>query len=330
MRIKKIILFILLVLYLAGCKTSPPLVFEEVIEYGKVYVSSNIDSAKIFLDNTSTGKFTPDTITASVGGHIIKLEKENYAAQTFMVTVNKDSVQTVILTLQQVSASKVVLLEDFANVSCAPCVTSNQIIEQLVHTTYGVNKLVAVKFPTNFPSPNDPFFNANMQDANSRINYYKVFSAPSIFIDGIEKPSATDSISIKEKIDARLEQTTVFGLTVSKNIAGSNLDVKVIVTPIDVSIMTDNLVLQVVVIESKIEFAVPPGSNGETIFYNVMRRMLPNNGGTSLAQINLMAANNFNFQTILNSAWRSSEINVVVFIQNVQTKEVLQAATTVQ
>jgi hypothetical protein len=330
MRIKIFVLIILFALCITGCKTSPPLVYEETIEYGKVYVSSNIDSAKIFLDNSFTGKYTPDTITASVGGHIIKLEKENYAAQTFMVTVNKESVQIVVLTLQQVSASKVVLLEDFANVSCTPCVTSNQIIEQLVHTTYGVNKLVAVKFPTNFPSPNDPFFNANMQDANSRINYYKVLSAPSIFIDGIEKPSATDSISIKEKIDTRIAQAPVFGLEVNKNISGAALDVEVIVTPIDASINTANFVLHVVVIESKIEFASPPGSNGEKIFYNVMRRMLPNNAGTSIASINLMAANNFNFQAVLNSAWQSSEINVVVFIQNVQTKEVLQAAATVQ
>lgn len=330
MRINKIILFILLALYLAGCKTSPPLVYEEVIEYGKVYVTSNIESAKIFLDNSFTGKFTPDTITAAVGGHIIKLEKENYGTQTFLVTVKKDSVHSVNLMLQQVSAFKVVLLEDFANVSCVPCVTSNQIIEQLVLHTYGTHKLVAVKFPTNFPSPNDPFFNANTADANSRINYYKVMSAPSIFIDGIEKPTATDSVSIKEKIDARLKQTPVFGLTVNKNIAGSNLGVDVIITPLDASIITANLVLHVVVIESKIEFATPPGSNGETKFYNVMRRMLPDNSGTALTSINLLAANNFNFQTVLNPAWQNSEINLIAFIQNVETKEILQSASTVK
>ncbi|HEY6626359.1 MAG TPA: hypothetical protein VIZ21_05345, partial [Ignavibacteriaceae bacterium] len=55
-------------------------------------------------------------------------------------------------------ASKVVIIEDFANVSCNPCVISNKILESLTEITYGRSKLVAVKFPTNFPAPNDLFY----------------------------------------------------------------------------------------------------------------------------------------------------------------------------
>ncbi|MBZ0200867.1 MAG: Omp28-related outer membrane protein [Ignavibacteriaceae bacterium] len=327
---KKNILFFLLLVLISGCKTNPPVLYEEVVEYGNIFVSSNIDSAKIILDNTFTGKYTPDTITATVGEHIVKLEKADYSPQTFTVMVQKDSVASINLFLTMVNTPKIVLLEDFANVSCAPCVISNSIVEQLVHQTYGAAKIVVVKFPTNFPSPNDPFFLANKNDANQRMNYYKVIIAPSIFVDGIEKTTATDSISIKQKIDLRLSQIPVFGLSVNKMFAGSNINIDVALSPFDASVATDDLILHVVVIESKIEFPTPPGSNGETIFYNVMRRMLPDNGGTSLAGIDLSKVNNFNFQTTLNASWQSSEINIAAFIQNAVTKEILQAASTIK
>jgi hypothetical protein len=56
------------------------------------------------------------------------------------------------------------------------------------------------------------------------------------------------------------------------------------------------LVLHSVVTETNIEFATPPGSNGETKFYDVMRKMLPSNQGESLASINQVGI--YNFQTI--------------------------------
>ncbi len=83
------------------------------------------------------------------------------------------------------SASKIVLLEDFANVSCVPCVISNKIIESLTKNTYGPSKLVAVKFPTNFPSPSDPFYLAQPNYCDQRMEYYNIFFAPTTYVDGV-------------------------------------------------------------------------------------------------------------------------------------------------
>ncbi len=49
-------------------------------------------------------------------------------------------------------------------------------------------------------------------------------------------------------------------------------------TPINYS----DLVLHAVVTETDIEFATPPGSNGETKFYDVTRKMLPSKEGTAI------------------------------------------------
>ena len=81
------------------------------------------------------------------------------------------------------AANKVVLLEDFANVSCIPCVESNKVIEAIANS-YGPSKLAVVKFPTNFPSPVDPFYLANKAACDYRINYYTIFAAPTTIVDG--------------------------------------------------------------------------------------------------------------------------------------------------
>ena len=59
-------LFLIIPILLIGCETNPPTNPEIIIEYGKVVLTSNIDSADIFLDNINTGKVNPDTIIASV------------------------------------------------------------------------------------------------------------------------------------------------------------------------------------------------------------------------------------------------------------------------
>lgn len=80
--------------------------------------------------------------------------------------------------------------------------------------------------------------------------------------------------------------------------------------------------------ETDIEFATPPGSNGETKFYDVMRKMLPDNQGESLTSINQIGIYNFQREVQINSSWIQSKLNTVVFIQNKETKEIYQAGST--
>lgn len=325
----KKILYLGVILLFSRCETNPPLTPEEVQkDSGKLYINSNVPGARIFLNDVNTGKISPDTLSSEVGSHIVKLELEGFATTSQSVTVIKDSTITVNFTLQEI-VNKLVLLEDFANVSCTPCVTSNKIIEQLVNKTYGTKKLVAIKYPTKFPNPNDPFYLANMEDCEKRREYYSVIAAPTTIIDGIERPLSTDSISIKEKIEAQLLKPAQFKIEVADSIAGNEYLIKVKVTLIDQSnIDFANLVMQTVVTETEIEFATPPGSNGETKFYDVMRVMLPSNQGESLELLQQNIEMNFESQTTMSSGWNQAHLNTVVFIQNKQTKEVYQANST--
>jgi hypothetical protein len=116
-----------------------------VVKFGIINVTSNVSEAKIIFNGVDTGKLTPDTIKAEVGTHSIKLVKTDYDTLSVMVSVQKN-IQTEA-SLNLFASNKIVLIEDFANVSCVPCVTSNKILEQLTNNTFGRKKLVAVKFP---------------------------------------------------------------------------------------------------------------------------------------------------------------------------------------
>jgi hypothetical protein len=324
----KKILLLIISLIIWGCETNPPTqTLNPVIEYGNVKVISNVSGAKIFLDGNNTGKITPDTLKTTIGDHIIELHKDNYDTTTININVIKDT--EIEINANLFAVNKIVLIEDFANVSCGPCVTSNIIIEHLINDDFGTSKLVAIKYPTNFPSPVDPFFLANGPDCNARMGYYNILFAPTTIVDGNLRPISTDSNDVKNKIYTELAKIPQFIISVSSINSGSNYTINISVNVKDITNLDfSKLVLHSVVTETNIEFATPPGSNGETKFYDVMRKMLPSNQGESLASINQVGIYNFQRQLTLNSAWIQNNINTLVFIQNKDTKEIYQVGST--
>ncbi len=320
-------LTITVLIVFAGCKTNPPTTPQIPIpEYGQLAITSNVDSASIFIDNIYTGQITPATITATVGNHVVRLEKDNYTHESLNILIKKDSTIFVNFTLRLVLAEKIVLIEDFSNVSCNSCVTSNKIIESLKNSYK--KKLVVIKYPTNFPSPNDPFYQANTSDCNSRMNYYNILVAPTTKVDGFLTPVSTDSSSVKAKIEQRIAQSPKFKITINDSLGIGNYNIQIKLETIDTTgVDFDNLILHTIVVESLIEFSTPPGSNGETKFYDVMRKMLPSNNGEVLTY-SATGTQYYNRQVTLNSGWNSSKLETVVFIQNKVTKEVLQAGST--
>ena len=301
----------------------------EVTQTGRLFISSNAIGAQIYIDHVNSGKMTPDTVLATPGTHQVELQRAFYNSSSQQVEVIKDSLITLDINLEEILPSNVVLIEDFANVSCVPCVTSNKIIESLTNVTYGHSKLVAIKYPTNFPSPNDPFYLANTVDCNSRISYYNVFFAPTTVIDGIIKPISTDSISVMAAVDERLTKELRFRMDVTSSVVGTEYFISVTVKVINgAGIDFSNSVLQTVVTETDIEFATPPGSNGETKFYDVMRVMLPSNSGQSLNGMSQTEEVIFQSQTSINPNWVVDNLHVIAFIQNISTKEIYQASST--
>jgi hypothetical protein len=248
-------------------------------------------------------------------------ESISYPTGKILVTANLNFTQSAT------STNKIVLLEDFANVSCVPCVTSNQIIESFLGGTYK-GKIAVVKFPIYWPSPADPFYLANKTICDDRINFYNVTNAPTIMVDGIlRQTTGTDSVTLKEKIDQRLTETAPFNILVTASYHDSSYFVNLDVQAANLNgVSLSDLVINTIITESDIEFDEAPGSNGEKIFYNVLRKILPGDNGIPVAGlVNLSQPITLNWDADLFSNWNPDNLHVVVFIQNLQTKEILQA-----
>jgi len=316
--------FTISLLFLAiSCETNPPSLPDQNQFTGKIYISSDVDSAEIFLDDLFTDQYTPDTLETTLGEHKVSLSKEGYASQEMIVEVEEDIVKAVYIKLNENQSNKLVLLEDFANVSCDPCVISNSIIKEL-KSKYD-NQLLVVKYSTNFPSPNDPFYLGNKSLNHSRMGYYNILFAPTLIVDGILRPVPTDSTDIIDKIESRFSLDTPFILEVSDSISGGEYHIRVSAELSSENIDISDLRLFSAIIEKEIIFDHPPGSNGETKFYDVMRAILPNQDGATILYIN--EPNEIEFTTEINSDWRVTNLTSITFIQNINNGEVVQAVS---
>lgn len=224
------------------------------------------------------------------------------------------------------STSRTVLLEDFANVSCVPCVTSNKIIRSVLNS-YGSSKVVSVKFPTNFPSPVDPFYLAGKEFCDFRMTYYNIIFAPTIILDGITRPTPSDSLALKSSLDSRLAQTSNFQINVTKTINNGGILLNVDINVKDKSSLDlSDLFLKIAFVESEIEFNSPPGSNGETKFYDVLRTLLPDNNGIPFSALN--ASNSMHYPEVIDTVWNLNKLEAVIFIQKASNKEIYQTGST--
>lgn len=248
---------------------------------------------------------------------------------TDITIVGNDSTVVVKYSPQLSGINKTVLIEDFANVSCDPCVISNKTIKSLTKYTFGYGSAVAVKYASNFPSPSDPFYLANPSVCNAMMSYYNIFIAPTNIIDGILKPNPTDSDDVIDKITQRLQVPSKFKITVTDSISLDDYFIRFSIEIKDTANLNfNNLVCNIVVTETDIQFTNPPGSNGETEFYDVMRVKFPSANQQIQLNTNQSASVTNVRQVKINSNWIKQKLHTVIFIQDKLTKEVIQSAST--
>ncbi len=318
-KIVKVIILFQILFFFQSCETNPP---QNPLEqtYGKISVSSNLDgsfdSIKIFLDGNFSGKFSPSILSVETGTHSVFLKHNTIQTPEKSVVVTENETTDLFFSFATNSTKKV-LLEDFANVSCDPCVTSGEIIRNMLSGDFSDGRLVVLRFATNFPSPNDPFYLANSNIFDTRISFYNVLFAPTTIVDGNNRPTSTDSVDIANAINSALENSSDFRISIEKNLTTDSVKVSVSLN-YPSSVDLTNLYLFTVLIKNRVTFSEPPGSNGETEFENVVVEMLPTADGIAVT------GNSFNFSVPNSYGLTDDNYSVVSFIQNKITKEILQ------
>jgi hypothetical protein len=220
-------------------------------------------------------------------------------------------------------APKFVLFEHFTQASCGPCAAQNPAFQ---NTILGNNPQTVrhIAYHTSWPGV-DPMYNHNGPEVDSRVSFYGVSGVPDIYMLGNQKNGQPGAFS-QNDVDAQFSSTSPIKLSVTQTDTGMARNVAVTVKSLSAT-TAGTYKLFVAVIEREIVYANAPGNNGEKEFPNVFRKMLPNINGETITLPAAGMESTFNFNFAEHAAWNAANIEVVAFVQNTDTKEVLNSGS---
>jgi hypothetical protein len=227
-------------------------------------------------------------------------------------------------------SQRLVLVEEFTQASCGPCAAANPSFNALLNNNAA--KCVSIKYQTSWPGV-DPMNAQYPTGVAARASYYSCQSVPYAVMDGdaVTGGSYTGAPGglTTTKINNEYAIPSAFSMDISHylNAAQDSIFITAHVTATQAFTGVNYPRMHCVLVEKHIDFATPPGSNGETDFYMVCRKMLPNQTGTMLpitwasgddTIINIKAA-------VPSYIYDVNQLAVVCFLQDNGNKDVLQA-----
>jgi len=221
-------------------------------------------------------------------------------------------------------SQRMTLLEEFTQASCGPCASQNPALNTLLNAN--TTKVIDIKYQTSWPGV-DPMNAQTQSDVGPRVSYYGVTGVPNIRFDGNVTTGAPSALT-QTIIDNEYAVVSPFTLSMSHNFSPDydSIFISAVITCTQNVTMTTAR-FRCAMVEETITFAQPPGTNGETVFYGVMRKMYPNATGTTIANSWTVGQT----QTITFSApvpsyiYDPNQIAIVGFIQDDQNRNVKQA-----
>ncbi|MCH1611909.1 MAG: T9SS type A sorting domain-containing protein, partial [Flavobacteriales bacterium] len=237
-----------------------------------------------------------------------------------------------------ISTQRIPLLETFASSTSQFSVTGNIDLHNILSTNQ--NDYTLVKYPMSWPSPGDPYYTL---EGRQRRLYYSINTVPRIVNNGIVQFNPIGFT--QQEFDDAKGLYSFMDLSTEYSVGGQTIDISVNIDPLcNTAGIWDNLVLHTAVYEKTTYNN--SSVNGEIEFYNIMKKLIPDANGTSLS--NLSGPNNpttvnltYTFNglynlppdsdtpidhTFENSVEDFQNLGVAVWIQDVETKYVLQSS----
>lgn len=215
--------------------------------------------------------------------------------------------------------SRIALVEHFTQASCFPCASYNPTLEALLNNN--LDQAVSIKYQTSWPGF-DPMHNHNPTDVNNRTSYYGIGGVPRPVLQGTT--SGTGAVT-QTAINNIVATASPFTIEATAVLTSSEDGLIITANVIAEEAVTGDLVAHIVVVEEEINFTSPPGSNGETSFFNVMKKMLPDANGTSLNDFEVNQSETLTEIWEFSNVYDVDQIAVVIFIQDNISRTVYQA-----
>ncbi len=226
---------------------------------------------------------------------------------------------------------RMVLYEEFSGENCGPCAATNPGLWTLLSGGTNPSKVMLIKYQTPIPSAG-PIYYQNTGDVNARQTYYSVPFAPYARMDGAVSPGAPAGSGndghpgylTQTHLDAATAIASPFNMTLTYTVTGNTITGNVNITA--VSAYTGTAVKVRVALVETLIYTSPPGTNGETEFHHVVRKMYPGPDGSAIANT-FTAGQTATVPisgTIPTYVDRTHELFLVAWIQNDGDKKVAQ------
>jgi len=219
---------------------------------------------------------------------------------------------------QNQSTQRIPLHEGFSSSTCGPCVSANINMQNVFNAN--PNKYTSIKYQMNWPGSGDIYYTS---EGGSRRSYYAVNSIPYLFVDGTNfSPNSYSSLDLDNNYNVPAEMT----ISATYSVINKVVTVNTVYTPLSNNSSTI-IRGQTAVVEKTT--TANKSSNGETLFHNVMKKMMPNASGIGLGALTANTPINQNNLTYTFGTGATVEnynnLAVIVFAQNNADKTVLQS-----
>lgn len=228
-------------------------------------------------------------------------------------------VSTTLIQNLHAQAIKYGLFEHFTQASCGPCAQQNPAFIEGIYKK-NLDKVRHIAYHTSWPGI-DPMYDQNPTQIADRTAYYGVTGVPDMYMNGNQKNSSPAGFTQQDVADAVAGGSPI-AIKVKLTPSATDNTADIIISTVG-EIPTGNWKLLVAVIEKQIVYTVAPGSNGEKVFPNVFRQMLPSIDGETVAFANIGNEVTYSYTFPTQAAWNLDEIQVIAFIQDANTKQVL-------
>ena len=242
------------------------------------------------------------------------------------------AMMTLSLMPAKADSPRMVVIEEGTNASCGPCASQNPRFQAYVENNKDM--VIPIKIQAWFPG-RDIMNAADSSMHNNRIRYYGIqnIGVPCATVNGsiLEKSSENyyngapaDSTAMQQVVEQIRGTMSPITLTIEETRNGNTMNVKVTVASSQALSGANKLR---VVINERFRYYANAGTNGEKEFFDIMRKMLPNLNGEDL-DIPAGGSKSFNYSfnipTTGQYALDPSMLYVVAFVQDEDSKEILQ------
>jgi hypothetical protein len=303
---------------------------------GGAAVTQSLTGLNIPLGSNHTFNHSSTWTPSSTGTYNVEIWASNINGANDM-NLSNDRVSKSITVASNLALRRP-MLESFTSSTCGPCAPGNVNVSSVLQG-YQNNQYSILKYQVQFPGAGDPYYTDEVGD---RRTYYNVTGVPDLVVDGNEYQINSNSLTA-QMVDNSLAKPSIINLSSTYSVwaGGQKVDFQVTIDPLG---DFTNLTLQAAIFEYKTFNNT--GTNGETEFEYVMKKMVPGSLGFNLnsLQDGVQRVENlsytFNGNYILPSNANSpvnhainhtvedfSNLGVIIWIQDDATKEILQSTT---